>query len=595
MKKLHTSLIFILSIIPLALSASVEIKTHLIPEQLSVNQRGVYKITLTGESANAHLELPHVEGLEQTGISKEVNYSYINGTSSQEISYIFSITPKASGVYTLPSFTINIKNKQYTVPASTLTVTEKAPSSSPAPNPSHTEAELQVIIDKTKVLLGEMVPVKVTLVVPLKNNILEVAQRPHKESDAFLDNDFPNKPTESSGTLHGKPAHTITWQTYVTPTKTGEQSLQYKIQVAVSAPYIEPYSPIEVLMKQAIGSILRDRVTAVAREIVSPKLNLSVDPLPPPPDSTDFSGAIGNFKLETASINPESASIGDPIVLQCTLSGSGNFERLTPPPLGNIPGWKIYPPKVSFTPSDTSGFTGKKTFEYILIPQNDSLTQTPPLSFTVFDTEQASFKDISIPPLPITLTPSQATLSMPPPSIAVSEPIHSSNNGTGPPLFYQTTIQSLKSIFSTPWIYAFSAVPIILITSFYIAKKHKRQKKLDTPENRQRIFDLTIQSHLHNLRTAYSKKNPERFYNSFQKTISTIASKDSSQVHHSLTFPEIEKLLSSKNVSSPTLKKLQEFYHTIDLIKFGGYTYQPLTRKDFQEADLLIKDLLNRS
>ena len=112
---------------------------------------------------------------------------------------------------------------------------------------------------------------------------------------------------------------------------------------------------------------------------------LEVKPLPKEGRPEDFSGAIGQFSLQ-ASATPKQAAAGDPISLNVTVSGRGNFDAMASPTLLEADGWRTYPPGEKFeaSPSDPIGFNGEKRFEYMLVAREDR-SQTPVAQLSFFD------------------------------------------------------------------------------------------------------------------------------------------------------------------------------------------------------------------
>ena len=109
---------------------------------------------------------------------------------------------------------------------------------------------------------------------------------------------------------------------------------------------------------------------------------LEVKPLPPgaPPS---FAGAVGNFSL-TTDVKPRTAQVGDPLTVTASISGRGNFDRVTAPTLENERGWHTYPPSSNFKANDDIGVGGTKTFELVITP-NEPKKDVPPLVFSFFN------------------------------------------------------------------------------------------------------------------------------------------------------------------------------------------------------------------
>ena len=115
------------------------------------------------------------------------------------------------------------------------------------------------------------------------------------------------------------------------------------------------------------------------RQITVPtqSAKLDVKPLPKEGRPDDFSGAIGQFSLQTSAA-PKQAAAGDPISLNVTVSGRGNFDAMGSPVLLEADGWRTYPPGEKFeaSPSDPIGFNGEKRFEYMLVAREDRIENT---------------------------------------------------------------------------------------------------------------------------------------------------------------------------------------------------------------------------
>ena len=94
-------------------------------------------------------------------------------------------------------------------------------------------------------------------------------------------------------------------------------------------------------------------------------MNIEIKPLPPGKPA-DFSGAIGDFKLE-AEADPHKAQAGDPVTVRLLLSGRGNFDRIAAPVLSDEHGLRTYPATSKFKADDEVNLSGIKTFEQVVI------------------------------------------------------------------------------------------------------------------------------------------------------------------------------------------------------------------------------------
>ncbi len=127
-------------------------------------------------------------------------------------------------------------------------------------------------------------------------------------------------------------------------------------------------------------------------------VTLEVKTLPPNPPAS-FSGAVGNFTIESDA-NPKSGQVGDPLTVTTKISGRGNFDRVTAPALEDETGWRKYPPSADFKQDDDVGISGTKTFESVLSP-NERKDKIPAQLFTYFDSLKEQYVTLRTEPIPV--------------------------------------------------------------------------------------------------------------------------------------------------------------------------------------------------
>ncbi|HMJ63482.1 MAG TPA: BatD family protein, partial [Bryobacteraceae bacterium] len=159
--------------------------------------------------------------------------------------------------------------------------------------------------------------------------------------------------------------------------------------------------------------------------IKSEPASLEVKPLPKNAPA-DFSGAVGNFAM-TVEASPKSVQVGDPITVTASISGRGNFDRMSAPTLEDEGGWHKYPPSSKFKQDDDVGISGTKTFETVLSP-NDRKQSIPPLHFSFFDPIKEQYATLKSDSIPIRVEGGTASArATVPPSSAARAPVATSS------------------------------------------------------------------------------------------------------------------------------------------------------------------------
>ncbi|RYY21801.1 MAG: hypothetical protein EOO04_17480, partial [Chitinophagaceae bacterium] len=138
----------------------------------------------------------------------------------------------------------------------------------------------------------------------------------------------------------------------------------------------------------------------------TPVVKIEVKPLPVENQPADFSGAVGQFKLET--IIPQTAiRQGELISIKWVLSGSGNLQLTTLPDVEWPKGIDTSEPSVK---EDVNQFayplSGKKTFDYAISARDTGSYTIPPISFSYFDPRTEKYKTIVTEPITFDVAPS---------------------------------------------------------------------------------------------------------------------------------------------------------------------------------------------
>jgi hypothetical protein len=208
---------------------------------------------------------------------------------------------------------------------------------------------------------------------------------------------------------------------------------------------------------------------------------IEVKPLPAnaPPN---FSGAVGNFTLAT-DVKPKNAQVGDPLTVTASISGRGNFDRVTAPTLENDRGWHTYPPGSNFKADDDIGISGTKTFEVVLTP-NEPKKAVPSLLFSYFNPIKESYVTLRGDKLPVVVEGGAAPSATPAIANASGTPNAQSTRPTAAPkdqdILYQRTDhhgwgQTFIPVFQRPVFWATQAIPFLGLIGFFGWEMRKRR------------------------------------------------------------------------------------------------------------------------
>jgi hypothetical protein len=141
----------------------------------------------------------------------------------------------------------------------------------------------------------------------------------------------------------------------------------------------------------------------VKKKILSNPITLNVKPLPASQAGKDFTGAVGKFTI-SSSVDKNTVKENDALTLKFTVSGSGNLKLIDKPAFTFPPDFDVYDPRIiDDITTNTSGISGKRTFEYLLVPRNRGNYVIKPVAFVYFDPGSGSYKSLKTPEYKITV------------------------------------------------------------------------------------------------------------------------------------------------------------------------------------------------
>ena len=136
---------------------------------------------------------------------------------------------------------------------------------------------------------------------------------------------------------------------------------------------------------------------------------ITVKPLPTANKPASFNGAVGRYTMQSKA-SPLEVTVGDPVTLNIQISGQGAIDSLNLPKL-DWPSFKSYEPSVTTNKNNPLGLLGTRTFEQVVIPESDKITEVPRIEFSFFDPVTAQYRVLAKGPLPLKVNPSDEPIA----------------------------------------------------------------------------------------------------------------------------------------------------------------------------------------
>jgi hypothetical protein len=466
--------------------------------ETEVDQPVQLQIKVTGDRSATPPSDINVDGLEirYTGQSQLVEGRNFRFTYS--FVYSYTILPLKAGTFTIPSQVVQASGGRLRTPALTLNVspnddgTTTSRRRSGGGSSALDEKKIvfaELIIPKKTAYVGESVPAEIRLGIytRIPHRLVEGA---NLSGQGFTAQRMPN-PEQSTESINGRPYDIVTFKTAITAVRSGKLEISAKdAKAIVQIPRRDgsrPRSPFDTFgMNDPFSDpFFNDPFAGVGEQkevtFSSETTTLEIKPLPPnaPPS---FAGAVGLFSLAT-DVKPKTAQIGDPLTVTATISGRGNFDRVTAPVLESDRGWHTYPPGSSFKPDDDIGLSGNKTFEMVLTP-NEAKKAVPPLIFSYFDPLKETYVTLKGDKLPVVVEGG---------GVPAATPAIASGSTTSPPatarsaaapqaqdILYQLNDhgswdQNFTPIFMRPAFWTAQAVPFLGLIGFFGWEARRRR------------------------------------------------------------------------------------------------------------------------
>jgi len=159
-------------------------------------------------------------------------------------------------------------------------------------------------------------------------------------------------------------------------------------------------SPVDAIQRFMMGQT--NQMPSAADSVIpmvktSREVVIDAKPLPASPPDSQFTGAVGEFRLEVKGPTGK-LSVGNPFSIVVTVTGKGNVKAIEAPTLKIPAGFEL-----TRTPIPSYEFredaTGFKSFDYLIEPKTDGNYSLEALNWAYFDPEKAQYVTLNGPAL----------------------------------------------------------------------------------------------------------------------------------------------------------------------------------------------------
>ena len=552
------------------------------PAQLGPGEVGQYQVNVSGTATSPEGNLPTVPGLDILSSGSSKSIQIVNGVVTTELALQFQVRANRPGKYTVPAWEMKANGQTVAVPAATLEVTDH-----PSPNSPANLISLTAETSRTDLYVGEKLMLNVT--VTFRPDL-----QPQPVGDFTQDNDgfervsISGKPDQfvvptANGRFVG-----VTWHTTLTPLKAGPQTMHFTMpwMVMSTGQNNDPFTA-NLLGSSPMLFSHQEQVS-----LVSTPLNLNVQPLPDEGRPANFTGGIGEFSMGAPSLDSTDLQVGVPVTYKITVTGQGNFDRFQAPALDLGPLWRSYAPQDSFKAQDAFGYHGAKTFEYVIMPLSDNITELPPPQVNFFDPEKKIYVELPGKPMAVKIRPAPPGQTVPLPALATTPA------GEAKPELIALHIDAgawqspqSHSLFASPYFWAAQILPAAMLAGFVVTRRRQLRLENDPVYARRQRARQQAQVALERARASAGKGQAAEFYAEAQRALQAAASHDRADAAEALTWLEFDAHLAKRGTGSDVRQQAREIFDAGDALRFGGFTPD---QADLAEAGRSLDDLVKK-
>ncbi len=385
--------------LPMLLSA-VTVHSSVNKNTLSLNDQLEYTIKIS-DSSRMNISEPHPPKIPlfsfrnmTSGSSTSMNIIGGKLTANYEHSYKFYYFPQKTGSTAVPAHSVKVNNRTYQIPSHSITVVKAAQAKPAQPAPAF-PTPFNFGFDDENFWPGREDGGEGTFLVALPE-----VQHVYRGFPAIVSyylytdemvRSF-NLENEYDSPGYGK-------STYEQPSMLNYENIRYNGKSYKRA----LIKRLSIIPNQE-GTLNAPRLEGIARLYSFGYMNktlsstggrIVVRGLDRNNAPSGFSGAVGNLKI-SHSISKTQLALGEALTFTLKIQGRGNFNQFTAPEFSAGKGFQVSIPMVS--DNLNAGIDGTRIYYYTLIPQQKGELELPPLSFTWFAHDKATFTTWKLPP-----------------------------------------------------------------------------------------------------------------------------------------------------------------------------------------------------
>lgn len=573
--------------------AQVKFETRVSRDEIGINENVRIEFYMNVDGDN--LGIPNFDnsGFRViAGPSQMVSQSWINGRSSFNKAYSFTLMPLKKGKHIIKGATMEFNGQVYKSQPVTITVgnavqQQQNPYNS---NPYYQQQQQQrqplnagkdgvhlvAEISKTNPYVNEPITVVYKIYVSNRSAVSgwNETNKP-KYSDFWSQNIDIKQFAIQQGTFNGESyRYAILRKTVLYPQKAGKlqiEPLTLEVQVEVPTGRADIYGNVETVLQTK-------RVSAGAKVI-------TVKALPEAGKPEGFSGAVGKFDFKV-SASKTTLKSGESLDLNVQVAGTGNLKLFSLPKPVVPSTLELFDPEhTENVATPISGMTGSIADKYTIIPNEKGTFVIKPIAFSYFDLTSNSYK---------TITSNQIVLNV---AQGKNNAVASNSNKVEDSvkksfafIKQKTTLENIKpdDFLGSGLFYGLLFLPFMIVPILIVFKKKKEALDADIVGNRRKKSNALAKKYLSEAKKQINNKEP--FYIALEKAMHNFLKAKLNIETSEMSKEKITEILLSRNANSETVTQFIVLTESCELARYAPSS-STIIHQDYDKAVEIISEL----
>ena len=451
--------------------------------------------------------IPNIPGLQFQYVGPSTEFNIVNGQSSSSITFRYIVTAQHDGEFTIPAMQTTVDGQRLTCESLKLVVTKVAAPSTADIIAGRQPAFMKFQIPAGKIYVGESILGQLELY--LRDDVQGVNgfQLTSSPTDGFVAGKIVDQQNKRRRQRIGnREYNVVTLALPLTAMRPGPLTLG-PFAAGVTVGILSQNQSSDPFFGRFFQHTDQQQVS-----LTTDAVNVQVLPLPDQSKPAGFTGAIGSFTM-SATAGPTTVTVGDPITVRVQISGNGALDAVKLPAQSSWTDFKTYPPTTKVENSDQFGFSGTKTFEQIVSPENAEVHELPAISFSFFNPDDGQYHTLTQAAVPLVV---RAAGSTPVPTLAGAKTPAQENQPAQDigPIREQlgSLAPAAAPLIVQPGFIATQSLPVLAFFAALIWRKRTDNLANNPRLRRQRAVAQLVASGLEDLKKYAAANQPDEFF-----------------------------------------------------------------------------------